>query len=461
MLQPIRSAFILCFSLCLAACGGGSGGAAGSSGAMSITVPAAVTVSSSEPLSFSGQVSSTAGAITSIGWRLEALTLGSYWVTALGNADCKSVQKNAAGTEATCVLQLTPPTVLSADYTYKLTLVGNDAKGNTISAATTLLVRKEASSTYNPVATVNPELSAIAGDKVALACAGSGGTPAAGANPYAYQWVVSDAAGLSLTLATAATANASFSAPLVSVPTSVKLQCRVTDDRQKTGSAIQSVVINPLIKPTVIPISVSGGVVAAGSGATLDGSKSIKMDVNGKEVAGTIYFFWKQKSGPALEISNPFSSVASIAFPQIVNSRTSFVFTLNASNAPINASGVSSEPIQQVDVTYFVDPLPPIALVSYSPTQVVQSGSNVVLKAEAPSNSGANIVYYSWSQVSGPPVLLAGAASGNAGFIAPVVTANTLLVFRVSAGYVPVSVANPGSASLDLIVQVTPLPVGP
>lgn len=462
MFQQIRSALPVVFSLCLSACGG-SGCSANNSGsaAMSIVLPPAVTVASSDPLTFSGSVASTAGAITGMAWRLEALTLGSYWVTALGNADCKTMQKNAAGTEASCVLQLTPPTVLTADYTYKLTLSATDAKGNSIRGATTLLVRKEASSTTNPVATVNPDMTAVSGDKVSLACAGSGGTPAAGSNPYAYQWIISDAAGLNLTLAAPNTAGASFSAPVVTTSTTVKLQCRVTDDKQKTGSAIQTVLINPLIKPTVIPISVSGGVVPAGSGATLDGSKSIRMDANGKEVEGTIYYFWKQKSGPTLDISTPFNSVVGIAFPAFVSSRTSFVFTLNASNAPINASRVSSEPVQQVDVTYYVDPLPAISLVTYTPTQIVQSSSNVVLKVEAPSNSGSNIVYYSWSQISGPPVMLAGAASGNAGFIAPVVTADTTLVFRVSAGYQPVTVATPGTASIDVIVMVTPIPVAP
>ncbi|MDE2427578.1 MAG: hypothetical protein KGM99_02560 [Burkholderiales bacterium] len=465
MSQSMKLALMMFFSLALAACGGGSGGGSGtgtsgSTANMSISVPAPLTVSNGNALTFTGQVSSAAGSITNMYWKLEALTLGANWVSALGNADCKNTVKNAAGTDATCVLQLTPPSLLTGDYTYKLTLYASDAKGNNVNASTTLVVLKEASTTYNPVAKAGNDITVTSGDKVTMTCSGSGGTPATTGAPYAYQWVASDAAGLTINLVSADTATATFVAPVVTASTALKFQCRVTDDKQKIGTALQNVTINPIIKPTVVPISYSGGVVAAGSTITLDGSKTVQYDANGKLIeGGVIYYYWTQKSGPSVQIFNPSSSVASTALPKFVDTRTNFVFTLNASTSPISPGGVSIDPIKQLDVVFYVDPLPPISLISYTPTQVALSSTAVTLKVDAPSNTGSNTVYYSWTQVSGPPVILAGATTGSAGFITPVVTSDTLMVFRVSGSYQPITVANPGTAAIDVYVLVQPIPV--
>ncbi|MDP1978836.1 immunoglobulin domain-containing protein [Undibacterium sp.] len=466
MVQQIKTALVVFSSLALLACGGGgssssgSGNTGGPSAApMAIGVPEALTVVTGAPLNFTGQASSTAGVITNMYWQVENLTLSANPLASVSNADCKSMQKSSTGTEASCVLQVSPPALLTADYTYKLTLNAVDVKGNTIKASTTLLVKQEASTTANPVAKVGSSLTASTGDKVTLTCSGSGGTPAATGEPYSYQWVVSDAVGTTINLATTDTATTTFTAPIVAVASALKFQCRVTDDKQKVGTATQTVTVTPVVKPTVVPISYSGGVVSAGATITLDGSKSVKYDANGKVDTSTpIFYLWKQKSGPAVEIFNSASSVASTALPKFINSRTAFVFTLNASNSSISPGGFSLDPITQMDVVFYVDPLPPISLVSYTPTQVVASGGVVTLKVDAPSNTGSNIVYYSWSQVAGPTVFIAGGTTGNAGFVAPTVSSDTVLIFRASGSYQPITVANPATASIDVIVLVQAAP---
>ncbi|MFZ6760682.1 hypothetical protein ACO0K9_26035 [Undibacterium sp. Ji50W] len=455
MFQQIKTALVVFSSLALVACGGGGSSSSGSTAAnpMAIAVPDALTVTSGTPLSFNGQASSTAGVITNMYWQVENLTLSANPLTAVTNADCKSIQKSTSGAEASCVLQVTPPTLLTADYTYKFTLNAVDVKGNTVKASTTLLVKQEASTTANPVAKVSGNSTATSGDKVSLTCAGSSGTPATTGEPYSYQWVVSDAAGTTVTLAPTDTAATSFTAPVVTAATALKLQCRVTDDKQKVGTATQTVTVAPIIKPTVVPISYSGGTVAAGATISLDGSKSVKYDVNGKVDSSTpLFYYWKQKSGPPIEIFNAFSSVASAALPKFMDTRTAFVFTLNVSNSVITSSGFSLDPIAQLDVVFYVDPLTPISLVSYTPVQVVLTGSAVTLKVDAPSNTGSNIVYYSWSQITGTAVVIAGASTGNAGFIAPSIPGT--LVFRATGSYQPITVANPGTASIDVIVTV-------
>lgn len=454
------SPFLLCAVFCavLSACGGGSSSSSSAtSGSSPITIsltgPAKVTTG--DPLTFTAQSNSSAAPISAMSWRISALTLGASALAASGNTDCKTVTKSSSGNDWTCVLQITPPAKLTSDYTYQLTVTVVDSKNNSVSSSANLVIGQEASVTLNPVATVGAAANVTSGSKASLSCTGSGGTSNTGA--YAYQWVVNDAAGLSLNITAPANATTDFTAPIVTTATVVTLQCRVTDDKQKTGTALQTVTINPVIKPTIVPISYSGGVAQAGAVVTLDGSKTTRYDVNGNQVTtGTIYFLWKQKSGPTVAINNPSSSIVTIALPSDIVSRTTFLFTLNASNAPIDSNGNSSEPVQQVDVAYFVDSLTPIVLTSYVPTQTVSSGNSAVLSASATSAASGHNVYFSWTQISGPSVVLASANSSNAGFIAPTVTAKTILVFRVSASYLPITSDNPGTASIDLIVQVTP-----
>ncbi len=460
----------LCCALALTACGGGSGGSTtpgsntGGNGAapLSVSVPAELTVTTGDPLTFLGQASSSAGAITKMQWQTEPLTLSANPLASVSNADCKTSSTSNNGNDANCTLKVTPPAKLTADYWYKLTFSATDVRGNTASASTTLIVKQDASVTNNPVAKTAGEITATSGDKVSINCNGSGGTPADGDFPYSFQWVVNDGKNLTIKFANPDSASTSFIAPVVTEATTIKLQCRVTDDKQKVGTALQTVNINPIVKPTVVPLSYSGGLVSAGATITLDGSKSLKFDANGKIIeGGQIFYLWKQKSGPTVQVFNPSASVASVSLPKFLSVRTAFEFTLYASNSLILPDGSSVDPVKSMDVVFFVEPLPVISLVSYTPIQTTISGTAVTLKADAPGNVGNGTIYYSWTQVAGPVVALAAANTSNAGFIAPSVTASSILVFRVAASYQPITTANPGSATLDVIVQVNPIPTTP
>jgi len=457
-------------ALALSACGGGSGTSStsgnttgGNSAApLTVSVPAELTVTSGDPLTFLGQASSTAGAITKMQWQTEPLTLAANPLASVGNTDCKTFTSSNNGNDANCTLRVTPPAKLTADYWYKLTFTATDVRGNTKSASTTLIVKQDASVTNNPVVKTTGEITATSGDKVTLTCNASGGTPADGDFPYSFQWVVTDAKGTTIKFANSEVANTTFIAPVVTESTTIKLQCRATDDKQKVGTSTQSVVVNPIIKPTVVPLSYSGGLVTAGSTITLDGSKSLKFDANGKIIdGGQIFYLWTQKSGPSVQIFNPSAAVATVSLPKFLSSRTAFEFTLSASNSVILPNGSSVDPVKSMDIVFFADPLPTIGLVSYTPIQSVISGNAVTLKADAPGNTGSGTIFYSWTQVSGPSVVLAASNTANAGFIAPTVSTSTLLVFRVVASYQAITTANPGSASLDVIVQVNPIPTTP
>ncbi|MFZ6692661.1 hypothetical protein [Undibacterium sp. SXout20W] len=465
----VHFALIATLGLVLSACGGGnssSSSSASTSSAVSITVPATTTVSSGAPLTFVGHASSTAGAITSMNWQITTLTLGANPVTAVGNSSCSTTQADATGSGVSCTLQLTPPSLLTADTTYQLTFSATDAKGNSNNSLTTLQVLQSASSSYNPVVAVGTNTSATSGDTVPLTCNATAGSSAPAGVTFAYQWVVNDAAGLTLSLINSTTANSSFVAPVVTQATAVKLQCRVTDSNQKTATAIQTITINPIILPTAVPISTSGGNVSPGATQQLDGTASKLYDANGKVTTGTIYYLWKYTSASPstaspVTVINPNNAVASIVFPSVVTTPTTYTFTLYASSSPIDPTNLSSNAVKQNPVVFYVSALPSIVL-SINP-QIIQvnSGGIVNITANTSANSSSSPpIYFSWIQTYGPFVTLLNYNSQTTAFIAPTVATGATpaqLTFMVCASYqTTVACPGAGSSTFSALVVVSP-----
>jgi len=466
-------ALVATLSFILSACGGGSSSSSGSSGsgssssAVSVTAPAPTTVSSGNPLSFVGHASSSAGAITSMYWQITTLTLGANPVTAVANSSCTSTQADATGSGVSCTLQLTPPALLTADNTYQLSFYATDAKGNTSNTSTSLKVLQSASSTSNPVVTVGANASVTSGDTVPLTCSATAGTTEASGVTFSYQWAVNDAAGLTLNLINSTSASSSFVAPVVTQATTVKLQCRVTDSNQKTGTAIQTITINPIVLPTAVPISGSGGNILPGATQTLDGTPSKLYDANGKVTTGTIYYLWRYTSASPstaapITVINPNSAIASVVFPSVVTTPTTYTFTLYASSSPIDSTNLSSSSVKQYPVVFYVSALPPIFVTVNNPIQQVTSGATVYLVASSTTSSTTSTpIYYSWIQTSGQTtVSLVNYNAQSTGFIAPSLTPGTkplTFTFQVCASYEsPAPCPGVASSSSNVLVVVSP-----
>ena len=462
-------ALVATLSLFLSACGGGGSSSSGSgstSSAVSVTVPAPLTVSNGTPLTFVGHASSSAGAITSMYWQITTLTLGANPVTAVGNSSCTTTQADATGSGVSCTLQLTPPSILTADDTYQLSFFATDVKGNTNNSTTTLKVLQSASSTSNPVVTVGASSSVTSGDTVPLTCSAAAGSTEASGVTYTYQWVVSNAAGLTLSLINSTSASASFVAPVVTEATTVALQCRVTDSNQKTGTATQSVTINPIVLPTAVPISTSGGSVSPGTTQQLDGSASKLYDANGKVTTGTIYYLWQYTAGSPstaspISVINPNNAIATIVFPSVITTPTTYTFTLYVSSAPIDPTNLSSPAVKQYPVVYYVSALPPIVLSINNPIVTVTSGATVFLTANVSANSASSPpIYFSWIQTGGPQVTLLNFNSQSTAFIAPTVATGATpanLAFTVCASYLQqVACPGAGSSTYSALVVVNP-----
>ena len=461
-------AFIATLSLVLSACGGGGGSSASSttSSAVSVTVPVPTTVSSGAPLTFVGHASSSAGGVVTMYWQITTLTLGANPVTAVVNSSCTTTQADPTGSGVSCTLQLTPPAILTADDTYQLTFSATDAKGNTNNATTTLKVLQSASTTSDPVVTVGTNTSVTSGNTAPLTCSATAGTTEGSGVTFSYQWVVNDAAGLTINLINSTTASSSFVAPVVKQATAVKLQCRVTDSNQQTGTAIQTITINPIVLPTAVPISVSGGNVLPGATQQLDGSASKLYDANGNVTTGTIYYLWQYTSASPstsspMTVINPNNAIASIVFPSVVTTPTTYTFTLSVSSSPIDPTNLSSSAVKQTPVVFYVSALPPIVLSINNPIVSVNSGATVFLTANTSANSSSSpTIYFSWLQTGGTQVNLLNFNSQSTAFIAPTLTTGTTpvnLTFIVCASYqTPVACPGAGSSTYNALVVVSP-----
>ncbi len=207
-------------------------------------------------------------------------------------------------------------------------------------------------------------------------------------------------------------------------------------------------------------------------GATqqLDGTASKLYDVNGKVTTGTIYYLWKYTSAnpsttSPITVINPSNAIASIVFPTVVTTPTTYTFTLYVSSSVIDPTNLST--LKQYPVVFYVSALPPIVLTITSPIQQVNSGATVFITANTSGTSTNNgtltlpPIYYTWvtGKVPVDPVLL-NINSPTTQFIAPTFPAGTTpqsFFFTVCASYqTPVPCPGPGSATYNALVVVSP-----
>ncbi len=113
---------------------------------------------------------------------------------------------------------------------------------------------------------------------------------------------------------------------------------------------------------------------------------------------------WTQVSGPSV-ILTPASATTVTFVAPAVTTATALVFRFTASND----AGSTSD-----DVTVFVNPAPPVAVIA--PVAAVALGSTVQLVA---TGSTGSINSYQWTQVAGPAVVIANSTFETASFVFP------------------------------------------
>lgn len=182
--------------------------------------------------------------------------------------------------------------------------------------------------------------------------------------------------------------------------------------------------------------------VVAGTDQTVQEGDLVTLIGSATDPDGTIVSYaWEQISGPVVSLSGANTNRATFIAPVVV-SLTTLQFRLTVlDNCGGSASDSISIRVENINV-------PPVA--NAGPNQTVRAGDRATLTGSG-SDSDGTIDSYAWEQTGGPSVLLSGAHTHRATFIAPAVSSPTSLWFRLT-----VTDNDGDSASDEAIVTVNP-----
>lgn len=447
-------------ALSLAACGGGAADNIGGGLPDAVASPVVIAASTSSSSvavgkSLVASVTSTSqpNSLKTLSWSISSLTAGAPTLTVL-NQDCtEAVRSNntingITRSKWSCDALLTAPSVLTADAIYRVKSTGTDDKGNSSTSFVDISIAAGGATpsplpSAPPVVTTQPTVVATSGTDVGLSCFATGGVLKTDSK-YSFRWVIkSNPTGLALALTTTPEGSVTFKVPVIAAPLNITLQCRVSDDNLATTTSDTLVSLSP----AAATVAVAGAVASVKTAypstvVTLDGSTSA--------AGGAVLFYqWSQTEGQVVALSNPNGVAPSFVAPITLTS-TRLVFQLIAMTSTNFSQATGSETTK---VAVYVDPLPPLHL-TVSAASSVKSDVAVSLIAFGGST---DLLYYTWSQVSGPKVTVGGANTATASFIAPVVAVPTEFLFEARVSRKPIAQSLPSEiTSSDVVVLVSP-----
>jgi hypothetical protein len=326
---------------------------------------------------------------------------------------------------------------VATDQLYNLVLTGTDDSGNSQSSTTILRVKPNASPPINYTAAAGGDFSAVSGDTVPLSCAGDA------ANKY--QWAIVDNAGLAVSITNQSAQSSQFTAPLVTVNTILKAQCRISYSNGAVDVSRVSVTIKPPPAKKVIVSVANGGAVKPGGTINLSGVANLYDPVTKANQSGVFTYAWTAPQAPAgTQFLTPNGAKTDVVVPNTVTTASSFAATLTVTETVTGF--VSSD-----TVTVLVDPTSALNP-TITPAAQAKKGGEV---ATVTVNAGTSGVFYKWTVISGTNVPLGGDTTNQVSFVAPSAVTDTI-VLRVAIGYTPITVANPGLYFVDAVVSVTP-----
>lgn len=454
----------------LAACGGGGSGTstipAGTNVAFTATPAAQQQIAAGQVITLSATLNSYKGLLANMSWTATAMDPAAPALQ-LTNANCSSVNKRdttSGGLSSsiwTCSAATVGPQVTKAT-TYSVTVSGTDAGGNATSYQTQIIVAASASTgggsggTSNPGSTLVANTTAVnltgtSGASLQVGCSGAGGTLATGSN-YTYNWVIaSNPSGANLNVSSPSAASQVLTLPAVSSPTSITLQCRVTDSSATTATQSVGITITPPsggTLPTYTPVANAGAaqVVTPGNVVMLDASGSSVVASSGSSTGIANSYQWRQIGGPAVTLSSATSAKASFVAPA-VTSPTDFDFEVTVDTLP--ASGAPSASRTRVTVY----PQGNLRL-QISPPATVRPGGTGTITVTAANVPAGTPLFLVWSQVNGPALQLQAVNSPVLGYVVPTTVSGPAIArLQVCASYDPDMTA---PLCMDALVNIQP-----
>jgi len=243
-------------------------------------------------------------------------------------------------------------------------------------------------------------------------------------------------AGPVVTLTGANSGAAAFASPQVTANTPLAFQLTVSDGALSATDQVNVTVHNNVNEPPVAD---------AGSDQTVDEQVSVALNGAGSSDPNgdALTYAWAQTAGPAVTLTGATTATPQFPSPTVTQATLlTFQLTLN------DGKGGTATGSVNVTVSNNVNE-PPVARAGAD--QSVASGSLVTLNGSGSTDPNGDSLTFAWTQTVGSPVSLTGAVTVQPTFIAPSVTANTLLTFQLT-----VSDGKGETASDTVNVTVTP-----
>ena len=305
----------------------------------------------------------------------------------------------AGAATATATATFTTPDV-SVDVTLIFRLTVTDNSGAQASDEVRVTVRR---ANQPPVVNAGADRSVDAGTVVTLS---SVATDSDGTITR-YAWT--QTGGTRVSLAGAATATATFTAPDVPTDETLTFRLTVTDNSGAQASDEVRVTVRRANQPPVVN---------AGADRSVDAGTVVTLSSVATDSDGTITrYAWTQTGGTRVSLAGAATATATFTAPDVSVDET-LTFRLTVTD---NSGAQASD---EVRVTVRRANQPPVADAGLE--QFVFA-NEVVLLSGSGSDTDGTIVRYRWMQTSGPTVVLSGADTPNASFTAPEVTLENLV----------------------------------
>jgi hypothetical protein len=325
---------------------------------------------------------------------------------------------------------LAPPvTPAGATLDFQLTVT---AGGLSAVATTTVQVTKV---NHQPLAIAGP--AQVVDERSPVQLAGSGFD--ADGDALSYAWTQLSPATPVAALSDAVAASPTFTAPDVTADTLFTFQLVVSDWQLSSPPATVTVLVRQVDRGP----SASAGASQATTEQTL-----VQLSGSGSDPDGdALSYLWIQTGGTPVTLSLATSATPTFTAPDVGPDGDTLTFELI-----VTANGLSASSTTTVVVAYANHS--PLALVA--PDLRAGPGYLVTLDARSSSDPDGNALTYAWAQVSGPAVILSGAATARPSFTAPSSGEGSVLVFEVT-----VSDGQGGVATARQQVTVDAVPAPP
>jgi len=331
---------------------------------------------------------------------------------------------------------LTPEPSLTTDFSHTASLALVLPSGLTVTSDSSLVMPRRDPSDLVPRANAGPDQTVSELSPVTLD--GSGSSSLLG---LPLQWTWTQVSGLPVVLNLSDPVHPTFLAPEVPVAGStLTFQLVVSDGQLSSTPTTVNITVKNINHPPIAVVGLDQNVAEA-SLVTLDGSASFDPD------AEPLTYVWQQLSGPTVTLSDPTQAKPTFLAPLVGSTGVTLSFQLTVSDG--QATGSIATNVNVTNINH-----PPVANAGLDQTRI--GSAQLHLDGTASSDPDSDPLTFTWSQLSGPTMVLSDIHSATPSFTAPQVSSLTTLTFHLL-----VDDGLGGTAGDDVTITLVPVDAPP